>query len=161
MYLRKAELSDTELLAELRLEFTEVCEGDREYEPLKESCLRYFEKAFADNTCDAMLAEDNGKIIGTGIVFYYDSVPSPFNITGKNAYITSMYVSPEYRHQGIGSQLLECVIEAARKRGYVIIMLNASEAGRGLYEKHGFSDIHNGMLLNLREQADRIQLETV
>lgn len=149
MKLRKADISDTKMLVALRVEFTDICESDNAYESLIVNCRRYFEKAFADNTCDVILAEDNGKIIGTGIVFYYDSVPSPFNITGKNAYITSMYVSPEYRRQGIGTEILENVLEAARKRGYEIIMLNSSEAGRRMYEKRGFSDIHNGMLLKL------------
>ena len=94
------------------------------------------------------MAEDNEKIVGTGIVFYYNSVPSTFNVTGRNAYFTSMFVQEEYRRKGIATTMLKQLIDASKQKGYQIIMLNASEIGKALYRKFGFTDIQNGMILN-------------
>ena len=150
MYYRPATIDDIDLLVALRLDFIKVHENNEKYEELKKNCYTYFEKAFANDSCDVILAEENGTCIGTGIVFYYDSVPSPFNIAGKNSYITSMYVEPNYRRKGIGTELLERVIECVKRRGVKVIFLSASEMGRPLYEKRGFADSKNGMLLDLR-----------
>ncbi len=150
MYYRPATIDDIDLLVTLRLDFIKVHEENEKYEELKENCYTYFKKAFANDSCDVILAEENGTCIGTGIVFYYDSVPSPFNITGKNSYITSMYVEPSYRCKGIGTELLERVIECVKRRGVKVIFLSASEMGRPLYEKRGFADGKNGMMLDLR-----------
>lgn len=99
------------------------------------------------------MAEEDGTCIGTGIVFYYDSVPSLFNPTGKNAYVTSMYVNPGYRCRGIGTEILERVIKCAKKRGVTAMFLSASEMGRPLYEKRGFTDSKNGMMLDLKAEV--------
>jgi len=148
---RTATQADIDLLVSQRLSFIEVSKNTDNYNLLKDNCYLYFEKALANNTCDVFLAEDNGKCIGTGIVFYYNSVPSVLNVTGKNAYITSMYVNPEYRNKGIGTAILTKILEKAEDKGYKIIMLNASDMGRPMYEKMGFTDIQNGMLLQLKE----------
>ena len=147
---RLATKEDIDLLVSQRLDFIKVYDDNEKYETLKENCYTYFYKTFANDSCDVVLAEENGACIGTGIVFYYDSVPSPFNITGKNSYITSMYVAPGYRRRGIGAKILERVIECARRRGITVMFLSASEMGRPLYEKRGFTDSKNGMMLDLR-----------
>ena len=95
-----------------------------------------------------ILVEKEQKCIGTGIVFYYDSVPSKINLTGKNAYITGMYVEPEYRGRGVAKEILRRVISRVSGKGYKVIMLNASDMGRPLYEKVGFQEIHGGMILH-------------
>ena len=110
----------------------------------------YFQDSFKTGLCDVVLAEEDDRIVGTAIVFYYQSVPSVFNVSGKNAYITSMYVKEECRRKGIATIMLQQLIDNAKKKGYSIIMLNASEMGKGLYKKLGFTDIQNGMILDLR-----------
>lgn len=150
MNYRMATYEDIDLLVEQRLKFIEVAENDDMYDVIKHNCYLYFQKAFADNACDVVLAEDNDLCVGTGIVFYYDSVPSVLNVTGKNAYITSMYVEPGYRKKGIGRTIVEKLIDVAAARGYKIIMLNASDMGKSMYQKIGFVEINNGMILDRR-----------
>lgn len=153
MHYRLATKDDIDLLVTLRLDFINIHEGDERYEELKKNCYTYFSKAYANDSCDVVLAEENGCCIGTGIVFYYDSVPSTFNTTGKNSYITSMYVEPDYRKKGVGKEILEQVIECAKKRGVTVMFLSASEMGRPLYEKRGFTDSKKGMMLDLRDEV--------
>lgn len=144
---RFADRKDIRLLVSKRMEFLEVDEKNSDYEELEANCFLYFKKAMQEKECDIVLAEEDGMCVGTGIIFYYDSVPSVFNITGKNAYITSMYVQPEYRRIGIAQKILYKLIKAAYEKEYKIIMLNASEMGKPLYKKMGFVESKNGMIL--------------
>lgn len=154
MNYRLATSDDIDLLVEMRLDFINANGDDEKCEELRKNCYRYFyDKAFNEDSCDVVLAEEDGTCIGTGIVFYYDSVPSLFNPTGKNSYVTSMYVAPGYRCRGIGTEILERVIECAKRRGVTAMFLSASEMGRPLYEKRGFSDSKNGMMLDLRTEV--------
>lgn len=152
MNYRLATYNDIDLLVMERMHFIEVDESDEAYEAIKYNCYLYFRKALANETCDVILAEDNGLCIGTGIVFYYDSVPSAFNVSGKNAYITSMYVKPDYRCKGIGTMILEQIVTISVNKGYNIIMLNASNMGRTLYQRMGFVESENGMIF-VKERA--------
>lgn len=150
MNFRLATSKDLELLVEMRLEFINVQAADDKYEDIRKNVYKHlFEKAFKENACDVVFAEDDEKCIGTGIVYYYDLIPSLFTPNGKKAYLTNMYVASEYRRRGIGSEILEKLIECAKKRGAKEMCLNPSEMGRPLYEKRGFKDSRDGMTLNL------------
>lgn len=151
MQYRLATSADIELLVSERLKFIEVDECNDNYSLIRDNCYTYFTDSFANNSCDVILAEDDGKCIGTGIIFYYNSVPSAFNITGKNAYVTSMFVEPNYRSRGVGTAILNKLIEMAESKKYEIIMLNASELGKPMYKKVGFVDSRNGMILDRRK----------
>jgi GNAT superfamily N-acetyltransferase len=143
---RFAEIDDLNLLVSLRLEFLGALPSSDNYLQLRTNIEEYFKHKVLSGECTAILAEYESSIIGTGIMFYYDSVPSINNIEGKNAYVTSMYVIEHYRRKNIGSTILIKLIEKARLDNYNTIMLNASDIGRKLYEKHGFVDIENGMI---------------
>lgn len=143
---RFAEIKDLNLIVSLRLEFLEVAPSNNKYENIKVNIEEYFKTKILSGECTVILAESDSNVVGTGIMFYYDSVPSVSNMTGKNAYITSMYVHERFRRQKIGSIILTKLLEKAKERNYEVIMLNATDMGRKLYEEHGFTDISNGMI---------------
>lgn len=144
---RFADTNDLDLLVQLRLDFIEADRENEQYDIIKENCYSYFHNALSEGLSDVILAEDEEMVVGTAIIFYYQSVPSAFNMTGRNAYVTSMYVNEEYRRKGIATTMLNQLIDAANQKGYQIIMLNASEMGKHLYNKFGFKEIQNGMIL--------------
>lgn len=148
---RMASREDIDLLVSMRLEFLGIEDSSPELPAIQENCCAYFTDALQEDTCDILLAEVDGICVGTGIVFYYRSVPSRLNPLGRNAYLTSMYVKPEHRRKGIGSSILHRIVEIASLRGHQILMLNASEMGKPLYRKIGFEEIHHGMLLKLTD----------
>jgi len=154
MNYRLATSDDLELLVEMRLEFINVQVENDKYEDLRKNCYKHlFDKAFKANACEVVLAEDGDKCIGTGIVYYYDLIPSLYSPNGKKGYVTSMYVAPDYRRRGIGAEILEQLIERAKIRGVKEMFLNPSEMGRPLYEKRGFKDNHrDGMTLDLKNE---------
>ena len=146
---RLAEKSDIDNLVRLRAEFIGLNKSHEAFEEVYENIKGYFEYKILTKECVTILAEDKNSIIGTGIAFFYESVPSLSNISGKNAYITSMYVKEEYRRMKIGSTILEKLIEISKTNHAQFIMLNATEIGRKLYNQYGFNDIENGMILKV------------
>lgn len=150
MNYRMATSADIELLVSQRLNFIEIIENHSDYNLIKENCRTYFNTAMENQACDVILVEENGVCLGTGIAFYYDSVPSASNVAGKNAYVTSVYVEPAFRRRGIGTEIVTRLVEKAISRGYSIVMLNATELGKSIYKKMGFEEISNGMILNTK-----------
>lgn len=65
-----------------------------------------------------------------------------YSVAYERAEINYIYVSGEYRNNGIASEMMEFCIEDVIKRGCVNITLEVSsenKAGIKLYEKYGFS----------------------
>ena len=53
-----------------------------------------------------------------------------------------IFVAPEARGQGVGTALLDAIVEEARRRGYASVRLdviNTNPRARALYERHGFA----------------------
>lgn len=75
-----------------------------------------------------LLAEEEGKPLGTGGVTMY----------GTTAYVGLVAVDPRAQSRGIGRAVMERVLALAAGRGAATILLDASDAGRPLYEKLGF-----------------------
>jgi putative acetyltransferase len=52
--------------------------------------------------------------------------------------VASLFVSPDVMRTGIGSALLERLIQEAGRLGYRVLTTAASELSRPLFERHGF-----------------------
>jgi len=109
----------------------------------------YFTAAISDGTFISWVMEQNGEIIATSGVCFYALPPNYSNPSGRTAYITNMYTKLEYRRKGIATELLDMVIEEAKKRGYKVIRLHTSEYGKSVYLKAGFVDTDGYMALRL------------
>lgn len=59
--------------------------------------------------------------------------------TGRSAYLGDMCTDPDYRGRGYGSTLLETAMKWAREQGAGWASLFATESGRSVYLKAGFS----------------------
>lgn len=146
---RNATIDDIEFLVESRLDFIHISYTDENFELIKSNLNFYFEHGLKEKQCDIVLAEVDSSVIGTGIIFYYNSVPTLFNPRGKNAYITSMFVNEKYRRQGIASIILDKLIKTALLKEYHIFLLQETDMGKPLYEKYGFHEGKKGMILKL------------
>jgi|GEM_PF-2556000 len=92
-----------------------------------------------DPMCDFVLATS---ATGSGLAYtqtrYFYSLWS----LGLEAKLEDLFVVPEMRGQGLGSQLLAFSIECARQRQCRLIAFNTNEkntAARNLYTQQGFS----------------------
>jgi GNAT superfamily N-acetyltransferase len=146
---RKAVLSDAEKLAEIRSVLLEELGNTSEEDRIiiQQANFEYFRKSLSNNTVISWIALDNEEIIATSGLCFSEVPPFSPIMDGKVAYIMNMATFPKYRNQGIGTELFKRIVEEAKQLGYRKITLNTSEMGRPLYEKYGFTDVNNAMVL--------------
>jgi len=85
------------------------------------------------------VARIEGEIAGCCALRPLDNADYP-----NAAEMKRLYVRPRFRGTGLGRQLAEAALDAARERGYACVLLdtlNDMEAARALYEDLGFEEI--------------------
>lgn len=149
---RRAGAEEIALLTKTRLIVLRAANGLPEDAPLEQveaQTRAYYERALADGTHAAYLAFDSDLFVGAGGVSFYHVMPTVHNPTGQKAYIMNMYTAPAYRRQGIALRMLDLLVGEARQRGVTAISLEATDAGRPLYERYGFVPMAHEMELPL------------
>ena len=147
---RKATADDIDLLTETRIEVLRAANGlpdDADMEEAEKQSRAYYTEALRDGTHTAYLVFADGLFAGAGGISYYRVMPTYHNPSGKKAYIMNMYTRPEYRRKGIASRTLDLLVEDAREKGIDVITLEATAAGRPLYERYGFTAMGSEMEL--------------
>jgi GNAT superfamily N-acetyltransferase len=66
---------------------------------------------FEEQICDAIVAEVANQIVGFAL--YYTSYST---WKGKCLYLEDLFVIPDYRKQGIGSELFDMVVQIAKEK---------------------------------------------
>jgi len=145
---RKASQGDIYRLAELRIKQL-IDEGYPETTDILEDLKRYFTTSLEARSLICWVAENNGEILATAGICFYQLPPTFSNPSGRIAYITNMYTDKTYRKKGVASYLLEKLIEEAKSQNYSSVRLHASIHGKGIYEKVGFVDTDGYMGLPL------------
>ncbi|NHJ05221.1 MAG: N-acetyltransferase [Candidatus Heimdallarchaeota archaeon] len=147
--LRLATEEDISQLIELRIEFIKevhVKVSNEEAVIYRKHLESYFREHMRDGSFLAWIALDSQQnIIATSGLVIITKPPQVWNLPGKEAYIMNMYTKLEWRKKGIGSALLEKLLEESKKRGINEIALHATSVGRSLYEKYGFKPNHHYM----------------
>ena len=101
-----------------------------------------------DERCYHVLAvSDDGSPIGTGRLL-------------PDGHIGRMAVLRQWRGQGVGSAILQMLLDLARKDGLQAIALNAQTHAIGFYARHGFTVFGDEFLdAGIPHRKMRIQLE--
>jgi N-acetylglutamate synthase-like GNAT family acetyltransferase len=84
--------------------------------------------------CDAaifLVAEKDKKTIGC-IRATYD---------GSRAMIYLLSVHPEYRHRGVGANLVKTIIKTLKARGVPTVSVTVTNSSRGFWDKLGFAEL--------------------
>ena len=146
----KASLDRLELLVSTRVEVLRAAnrlDDSTDMSEVERQSRDYYMKALPDGSHTAYLAFDGGEFVGAGGVSYYRVMPTYHNSGGWKAYIMNMYVRPACRRRGIATHILDLLVKDARDRGISCITLEATDAGRPLYEKYGFIPMEHEMEL--------------
>jgi predicted N-acetyltransferase YhbS len=88
-----------------------------------------WERFLVSSPRGCFVMEDGNKVVGTAATICYEN---------RFAWIGMVLVDPEYRKQGIGTQLLNKTIEHLDHSNISTIKLDATPLGKPLYAKLGF-----------------------
>lgn len=147
---KRAALEDLKILTETRITVLRAANqlsDEVDMTEVKEQSYEYYKNAIQNNTHVAYLVFDGDEFVGAGGVSFFQVMPTFHNPTGKKAYIMNMYTKPEYRRQGIAMKTLDLLVTEAKRKGVHAIALEATKAGRPLYEKYGFVAMQDEMEL--------------
>ena len=134
---RKLTINDLDVFIEMRINQLRE-EGALQQIDLKPNLLDYYRRHMGDGTFVSWLAVDGGKIVGTSGMSFVEKPPYFGCPSGRIGLLSSMYVLPEYRRQGIARKLLDKVVEEAREYGCGAVHITASDMGVLLYTDYGF-----------------------
>ncbi len=145
-YYKKATIDDLEILVSSRIEVLRAANKlteDTNMSEVEISSRTYYINSLANDTHIAYLVYDGDKVIGTGGISFYQVMPTYHNASGKKAYVMNMYTHPDYRRKRIAFKMLDLLVKEAKERGIKQISLEATEAGKPLYKKYGFTQMEN------------------
>jgi ribosomal protein S18 acetylase RimI-like enzyme len=131
---RRAEAADADAIGQLLHDF------NVEYEdvtPGPEKIAQRVRKLIESGDTVVLLAGDGPD--GLALMRFRPSIW----IEARECYLGELYVVPDKRGRGIGRELMDEVLEVARREGAGHIELNTSHddvAARALYEKLGFTN---------------------
>ena len=109
---------------------------------IEQEDLQLYVRGFGESPHDhCLVAECDGKIVGAVWVRVMDDYGHVDNQTPSLA--ISLY--PDYRGQGIGTQLLRQMMELLRQKGYVQVSLSVQKENYALrmYQKAGFEIVED------------------
>ena len=97
-------------------------------------------RMIADDRYAGWITRDAERSIASAGLLILDWAPHFLDpACAQRGYILNVFVEPEYRGQGLAQMLTkECMAEARRRR-IGVVALHASEKGRTVYEKLGFT----------------------
>lgn len=148
--IRAATAADAAVVGGLLFDFNTEFESPT---PSAEAFAARFATLLERDDVIVLLAEDPEPV---GFA-YLTLRPTPYG-DGPLAQLEELYVRPELRDRGIGTQLLTRALADVRGRGAIEMHINVDEVDvdtRRFYERHGFANIEPGtdyrMLFYLRE----------
>lgn len=145
MNLQDATIDDIRILAiHHRKMFEEIWEQKGQKiekgraEEIEAAYCEKIEKQIPEGTCIAWVVKNDNQIIASGAITIVSLVPVPSDINHNIAYLHSMYTEKGYRNQKYAQKIVDRAIHYCQKIGINRVVLNASDAGKPIYEKSGF-----------------------
>jgi predicted acetyltransferase len=140
---RKLCPDDRDRFVRLRLDFINEFHkdiGEVEKEKLKTSLQSYFDRHIKNDEFIGIVCEYDKKVISVAFLIIGEWPPNRKFLNGKIGTLLNVYTYPEYRKNGIVTNVIKMIIEEAKKQDVSIIDLHATEDGKNVYKKLGFSE---------------------
>ncbi len=150
MVYKKATIQDIDELIHTRITVLRAANklsDDVDMSDVERESYEYYKRALISGEHVTYLVYDEDTFVGAGGISFYQVMPTYHNPSGRKAYIMNMYTAPEYRRKGIAYHTLDLLVNAAKEHGISQISLEATKAGRPLYEKYGFVKMNDEMEL--------------
>lgn len=108
------------------------------HKEIEEAYEKKLKQEFRAGGCKAWVIENKNKIIASGAITIVSFVPTPIDLSWRVAYLHSMYTEKGYRNNNCANLIIKMATQYCGANGIKRIILNASEAGRPIYERLGF-----------------------
>jgi GNAT superfamily N-acetyltransferase len=153
--LRSATPDDAGLLAQHRAAmWEEIGDWDAASMALQVPVWRaYFERALAAGTYVAVVASEDGAVIGSGAILIQAALPRPNFDSARSGRVQSVYVVPAARRRGVARAIMQRLLVRARSERLISLTLHPSDEARPLYESLGFVAADE-MQLRLAPESD-------
>lgn len=142
MIYRKANKEDISQLAKMRWEF-QLEDGDTiplyPEEAFLIRCSAFIETGMQDGKWIFWVAEENKEIIAHIALHIVENLPKPQIFTNSWGYLTNSYTKKNWRNKGIGSDLIQYLIEEAKKANVETMIVWPSEHSFSYYKRAGFT----------------------
>lgn len=112
------------------------------YLPAADTMPALAEAFVAQSDCLACVATQDGRLIGFGSVFVLNRVRG-----GRAGIIEDVVVAADLRGQGVGRQIVDVLLSAARARGCFKVSLEAAISAQQFYCASGFARVGQVMRL--------------
>ncbi len=96
------------------------------------------DKLSAGKLIGLIAAAQGGEVVGSGCIWIREQPPLPMTPLLEVPYIMSLFTEVGFRRMGVARLIMETAVSWCRSRGYDRVNLDASEAGKPLYESLGF-----------------------
>lgn len=94
------------------------------------------------------IAEAQGAAVAGAGLWVMEFPPHFLHVEPGRGYLLNFYVAPTYRGKGLARRLLELSVAEGRRLGLRVLSLHASKFGRPLYERYGFRQNNEMVLLS-------------
>ena len=143
LHIRMASHEDIPFLVESRLVFMEALWNKPVAEDVKQLGRKFLPDQFASmlgKNLFAFIAEVDGQFVSLAYFYILQYLFNPKFPSGRVGRLSNVYTPIEHRHKGYARAVLEHAIQFARDHNLDVITLDASDAGKPLYEDLGFVD---------------------
>jgi len=138
MKVRRATMNDSKWILHHRVEmFKDMGESEESLSETTRLTKQYLEDGWTKDYL-YFLIEDDSKVVGGCGISTFRIPPKFSQPTGTYAYLSNMFIEPEYRRKGLGKMLIDYVIGFCRVEKIGLLFLHASEKGLPLYRFLGF-----------------------
>lgn len=123
--------------------------AQREGDPSDERYLAAFDRIDADPHDELIVAEVDGKVVGTMQLTYLAGLS---RLGAERCQIEAVRVAASTRGAGLGRKMIQWGIDRARARGCVLVQLTSDKSrtdAHRFYDSLGFADSHVGYKLAL------------
>ena len=119
---------------------------------------RWLDHALLSGLYRAWVVETGtGEIVAGGGITVLPWPPGPRYPGEQLAFVYNLYTDPAHRRRGLGRQIMDAIHSWCREAGISSLALNASDAGRPLYESLGYRVSPSPMMFLGLAQEDRFR----
>lgn len=137
--MRTAEADDVPDLVRLRAAMFVAMGVEADGTAWRESAAAWFRERLTHPDHRLVVVEVGGSVVACAVGIVREAMPSPTAPAGRDVLVGNVCTDPDHRGRGHGRAAFEAVMAWAQATGAPRAELLATQEGRGMYERAGFT----------------------